>query len=127
MAYKHKILVDFDGVVHGYESGWKGIGVCPDPPVPGTRSAIAAMRETCRVYIFSTRCGSPAGVAAIERYLELNDIEVDGVVTEKIPASLSIDDRGFRFNGDWTEVLEFLDSPDAFTPWNKKVPKGDVL
>ncbi len=120
MPYQHKIILDFDGVIHGYDSGWQGVGICPDPPTPGAREAIAKIRETEKVYVYSTRCSSPDGVRAIEEYLERHDIQVDGVVDKKIPASLSIDDRGFRFNGDWREVLEFLATPDAFTPWNKK-------
>jgi len=120
MARRLKIIIDFDGVIHGYESGWKGAGHAPDPPVPGAREAIAKMMESYQCYVFSSRCSELAGVEEIERYLAEHDIEVDGVVREKIPASLSIDDRGFRFNGDWNEVLEFLESPDAFNPWNKK-------
>jgi len=126
MARKRKILIDFDGVIHGYESGWKGVAVCTDPPVPGVAAAIRKIRESHEAYVFSTRCcgdtpeESAEGIAAIEHYLKLHGIEVDGVVDKKIPASLSIDDRGYRFNGDWAEVLEFLESPDAFNPWNKK-------
>lgn len=120
MARKRKIIIDFDGVIHGYESGWHGASHAPDPPVPGAREAIAKMREDYLCYVFSSRCSEEEGVAEIERYLATHDIEVDGVVREKIPASLSIDDRGYRFNGDWNKVLEFLESPDAFNPWNKK-------
>ncbi len=120
MAYRRKILVDFDGVVHRYDSGWKGVTVIPDPPVDGVKEAIAKIRESHAVYILSTRGTEDDGVAAIQAYLDKHDIEVDGIVKKKIPASLLIDDRAFRFNGDWNEVLEFLDDPECFTPWNKK-------
>lgn len=120
MTRRRKIIFDFDGVIHGYDSGWQGVGICPDPPVPGVKEAIAKIREDHQVVVYSTRCSDTAGVEAIERYLDDHDIIVDGVVDKKVPASLSIDDRGFRFNGDWDEVLEFLATPDAFNPWNKK-------
>jgi trehalose-6-phosphatase len=120
MARQRKILVDFDGVVHGYDSGWQGVTNIPDPPVPGVAEALAKMREESQVYILSTRGTEDVGVEAIQAYLDKHGIEVDGIVKKKIPASLLIDDRAFRFNGDWEEVLEFLEDPDCFTPWNKK-------
>ena len=124
MGRFRKILVDFDGVVHGYESGWQGVENIPDPPVPGVKEAIAKIREEHQVYILSTRGVEDIGVAAIQKYLDLHGIEVDGIAKEKISASLLIDDRALRFNGDWNEVLEFLEDPDCFTPWNK-LKKGD--
>jgi len=125
MARTQKILVDFDGVIHRYDSGWQGVTVIPDPPVDGVKEAIADLMKEYQVYVFSTRAAdSDVGVAAIQSYLDKHEIEVSGVVKKKIPASLLIDDRAFRFNGDWGEVLEFVGSPTAFTPWNK-IPKGD--
>jgi hypothetical protein len=115
-----KILVDFDGVVHGYESGWKGETVIPDPPVPGVKDAIAKIREKHQVFILSTRGVDDPGAEAIQKYLDEHGIVVDGIARKKISASLLIDDRALRFNGDWGEVLEFLEDPDCFTPWNKK-------
>ena len=29
------VVLDFDGVIHSYKSGWKGADVIPDEPVPG--------------------------------------------------------------------------------------------
>ena len=40
------ILLDFDGVIHSYTSGWKGAGVIPDPPVPGAIDFLRICRGT---------------------------------------------------------------------------------
>jgi hypothetical protein len=119
VAGKRKIILDFDGVIHSYGSGWTGV-VPTDPPVLGAREAIRRIREHYKVYVMSTRCFEEGGVEAIEDYLREHDIEVDGVVKEKVKASLSIDDRGFRFEGDWNGVIDFLNDPECFNPWNKK-------
>ncbi len=116
MARRRKILVDFDGVIHSYTSGWKGVTTIPDPPVEGVKEGISSLREKSDVYVLSTRGVDDEGVEAIQAYLDEHGIEVDGVVKKKIPASLLIDDRAFRFNGDWGEVVEFVGSPTAFTP-----------
>ena len=34
MKYQPNVVLDFDGVIHSYVSGWQGAGVVPDPPVP---------------------------------------------------------------------------------------------
>jgi hypothetical protein len=36
--------------------------------------------------------------------------------TEKPPAHMSIDDRGFQFNGEFPEMSDILN----FKPWNKR-------
>lgn len=54
---KKRILVDFDGVIHSYRSGWKGLDVIPDPPV---ENAIKWLETICgderfEVSIYSSR------------------------------------------------------------------------
>ena len=101
--YSRKTVVfDFDGVIHSYTSGWKGVDVIPDGPVPGIREAIDTLRrEYCyEVIIVSTRCADKRGTEAIEEWLEKHGIEVDGVKGRKPPAVAYVDDRGICFDGD---------------------------
>ena len=37
---KYTVVLDFDGVIHSYSSGWRGKTCIPDPPVPGIREEI---------------------------------------------------------------------------------------
>ena len=90
------IILDFDGVIHGYDSGWQGIDVCNDPPVPGVKEAVEALRKIYRVVVYSTRCSEEAGIKAIEKYLDDHDIVVDAVVDRKVPASALIADRDWE-------------------------------
>lgn len=46
MAFVPNVVLDFDGVIHAYTSGWKGLTVIPDPPVPGIREAIRDIMDT---------------------------------------------------------------------------------
>lgn len=115
---KQTVIVDFDGVVHSYASGWKGAAVIPDPPSPGTREALAALRERYRVVIVSSRCHQEGGPQAIREWLALHGIEVDDVTPHKPPHVVVIDDRALRFDGDWQAVLAGIEK--ASVPWNKK-------
>lgn len=45
MEYKPNVVFDFDGVIHSYMSGWKGVAEIPDQPVPGIGEAIAELRQ----------------------------------------------------------------------------------
>ena len=97
--------MDFDGVVHSYSSGWCGEEVIPDPPVHGTKEAIARLRKTYKVVVHSTRCRTEEGRKAIAAWLKKHSIEVDEVCEHKPPAMVYVDDRAVRFRGDWDEVI----------------------
>lgn len=112
------VVLDFDGVIHSYKSGWKGLTVIPDDPVPGIRQAISDIREAgYEVIVVSSRCSSPEGVLAIAKYLEAHEIYVDGIREKKPPAIVYIDDRAICFNGNANELLEKI---QQFKPWHKK-------
>ena len=99
------VCLDFDGVVHSYRSGWRGAESIPDPPIHGTQGAIARLRQHFRVVIYSARCRTPEGRAAIERWLQKHGIEVDEVCEHKPPALVYVDDRAIPFRGDWDQTI----------------------
>lgn len=119
------LSVDFDGVIHSYTSGWRGVSVLPDPPVPG---AMAFLREAVKVFdvqVFSCRSRSTIGVGAMQDYVEhwaRLELGEDAWTTNisypttKPPAHVSLDDRGWQFTGVWPDLQELL----AFKPWNKR-------
>lgn len=136
------LCLDFDGVIHSYESGWKGADVVPDAPVPGAMAFIIEAVEQFEVHIYSSRSGQTGGITAMQDWLhehmtthfvhkvcdgkgELNTHEmarealaVEAEVkwpTEKPPAMISIDDRCLTFTGIWPGIDELK----AFKPWNK--------
>ncbi len=110
MKEQETICFDFDGVINSYASGWLGAKNIPDPPVEGCREAIKEIRDKgYRVIVQSVRATDEDGWIAISDYLNLHDIKVDGICGEKPVARLYIDDRGFRFNGDWDEVLKMME------------------
>lgn len=61
---------------------------------------------------------SQEDIEAIREWLRLHDIEVDNVSNDKPPHIVIVDDRAFRFEGDWNAVIAGI--PAASIPWNKK-------
>jgi len=118
------VVLDFDGVVHSYASGWKGYDVIPDPPTNGAKEAIEEMRKNYQVVIVSSRCGYPMGLEAIWRWLDRYGIAVDGVSAFKPACVVVVDDRGLRFDGKWDEVLAGLAA--ASIPWWSKRDTQEV-
>lgn len=121
---KKTVVFDFDGVIHSYTSGWKGESVIPDPPVPGIREAISDIRRAgYEVVIVSTRCATKEGYGAVRAWLIDNEIEVDGVKTEKPPAVVYIDDRAICFDGNPDNLLNKI---SGFEPWYKNTVKTNA-
>lgn len=136
MRTKPILCVDFDGVIHSYSSGWQGVDVIPDPPVPGAIKWLWKATEWFDVHIYSSRSKEPSGRIAMYNWLveqaskeygedrEMAEL-IGKAVTfshEKPAAFLTIDDRAICFEGDWNEI----DPADLlnFKPWNKRPTIG---
>lgn len=102
---RRTVCLDFDGVLHLYRHAWQGETVIPDPPIHGTKDAVARLRQQYRVVVHSARCRSAEGRAAVEAWLRLHEIQVDEVCEHKPPALVYIDDRAIPFRGDWDQVI----------------------
>lgn len=82
--YIPTVVLDFDGVIHSYKSGWKGAAVIPDPPVEGIKEAIEALMERgYRVVIVSARSATTEGQTAIRDWLKKYNIPVVEIMAEK--------------------------------------------
>lgn len=114
---KPTIVLDFDGVIHSYKSGWKGPDVIPDPPVEGIKAAIEKLRKTYRLVVVSSRCLHDEGIDAIRQWLQTYDITVDDVTGQKQPGVVYVDDRAITFDGHADLLYEKI---KAFKPWHKK-------
>lgn len=66
---KRILVLDFDGVLHSYRSGWKGAAVIPDPPNPGALEFVVRSLETFDVCILSSRSHQWGGRRAMKNWL----------------------------------------------------------
>lgn len=116
---KPLLCLDFDGVLHSYTSGWKGIDVVTDPPVPGAIAFLNAALDHFRVGIYSSRSKETAGILAMQNFLAINGAKVSELEwwSVKPPAFLTIDDRCIPFEGTFPENPKDL---LKFQPWNKR-------
>ena len=73
--YKPIIVLDFDGVIHSYSSGWKGASVIPDKPVPDAIEFILNALKQFDVAILSSRSHKWGGKRAMKAWLKKNLIE----------------------------------------------------
>ncbi len=125
-ARKKTIVVDFDGVLHAYTSGWKGATSIPDPPVADAFPFLRAAVERFDVAILSARSREPGGIDAMKAWLKAHGLDEETLGRLKFPrtkppAHVYLDDRGWRFDG----IFPPLDAIEAFEPWYKKAdPPG---
>jgi hypothetical protein len=128
------LCLDFDGVIHSYVSGWKGPRCIPDPPVPGALDFMCdAMIYGWKVVIHSSRARYIGGRWAMKKWLQLhagNQWDTMGASLcdvkfsrWKPPAVITIDDRGFMFNGTFPPLEEIK----AFQPWNKRDKRREEI
>jgi hypothetical protein len=114
------ILVDFDGVIHSYRSGWKGVNVIPDPPVTGALIWLMGLTDKFDVRIFSARCNDTAGIAAMISWFREWGLSDDSIARLKFEpgkpsAYLIIDDRAVQFPGHFDDLTP--GSLFRFKPW----------
>lgn len=127
------LCLDFDGVCHRYDSGWKGPANIPDGPVDGLFDFLALAVLEFEVHIFSSRSHQPGGIDAMQTWLTAHEHHWwrDGKTkpfdmfsitarlhfpTEKPPATVGLDDRVMQFKGEWPTIEELKN----FKPWNKQ-------
>lgn len=124
------LCLDFDGVIHSYESGWQGADVVPDPPVPGAIDFLREAVQHFRVCVFSSRSHQEGGGMAMRTWLGHHIMVAEpGIImqdppwfaaiewpTTKPSAFVTLDDRALNFNGMWPSI-DYLKS---FKPWNKR-------
>lgn len=124
------LCLDFDGVIHSYESGWKGIDTVADGPTDGAMAFIAAAQEWFTVAVYSSRSGSDQGRKPMKEWMRaqlLSHFEGDRAKAETVamaimwpetkpPAMVSLDDRGWQFTGVWPDMSLLR----SFKPWNRK-------
>lgn len=130
---RYTICVDFDGVLHSYDSPYIARHVIPDPPVKGALCWLYGIIQKFDVVILSSRTKTWRGRHAIRRWLKENagnlywpspdtayGIESVKLQATKPPALVYLDDRALRFTGDnWPTVDEI----HRLRPWHKAEAK----
>lgn len=147
------LCIDFDGVIHSYEEGWKD-GSIYGSLVPGFLDWAKHARKWFQLVIYSSRSkdmlgphmmaswiSAEAGKAGWHttdfpspghsdtmRLLQANEAEVILLkfAAQKPAAFLTIDDRAVCFNGDWSDPAFNPSTLVAFKPWNWTAPPQPV-
>lgn len=118
------VVLDFDGVLHSYTSGWQGAAVIPDPPVEGAVEFIDMLEaEGYEVVVASTRANTREGLKAMRKWLRSNRFDrlrnLKIAEEGKPPGIVYLDDRALRFDGPgaWPTMAQIR---EAAVPWNKR-------
>lgn len=126
-----KIFVDFDGVIHSYNSRWTSASEVNDPPVVDTETGKDAIQWLTtmlqsghfEIHIYSKRGTDPksGGISAMQLWLAEHGLAPRYLkrikwATGKPDYFLIIDDRAIGFDGTFPMPHEVQD----FKPWNKR-------
>lgn len=101
------ICVDFDGVIHDYESGtYPKMGL----PKDGAQHALQELIDKgYRVVVFTARADTKEHAVHVREWLDYYDVPYHDVTALKVPALVYIDDRAIRFET-WPQTLEQLEA-----------------
>jgi hypothetical protein len=110
------LMIDFDGVLASYNGVFELAE--PGAPNPGAVAAVKAyLAAGFRVMIHSSRAAKLEGRLAINKWLALHGLgdvaDSIGITAFKVPAVVYLDDRGWRFSGEWPEPEQL----ERFQPW----------
>lgn len=149
MKHSKILCIDFDGVLHSYESGWKGVDVIPDPPVPGALIWLRALTEDpdFEPQIYSSRSKEirqvkhgdpipggvadagveggfvhiPIGIVAMKHWLGVHGLEEEYIDQLEFPTQKP---PAFLTIDDRAICFQgrfpTLEELGAFKPWNKR-------
>lgn len=117
----YRIALDFDGVFHACEGEWTFASVIDEKPLDGAREFCELLLDKgFSVVIFSCR-GDMGGVDAIKAWLKKYDFPNIAVSSGCKPsADIYVDDRGYRFDGDFGRLLRFLLDPEKVKEWHRE-------
>jgi len=126
------LCLDFDGVIHKYDTPWSNAETISDDITDGFFEWAEQAAQHFTLVIYSSRSKSEKAVEAMQFWMYeqrkkwrskggMHTIEVPlsfEFASEKPAAFLTIDDRAIQFNGDWSK----LDPKSllSFKPWNKR-------
>lgn len=109
---KPQIVLDFDGVLHSYVSGWQGIDEIPDIPVAGAKDFLTEALTHFRIAIFSQRSREAKGRIAMKMWAMHHfgeDIQMQLEFPEQKPICLvTLDDRALTFVGVFPGMQQLL-------------------
>ncbi len=123
------ICIDFDGVIHSYEHGWRN-GEIYGTVTKGFFEWAQVMKDHFTLVVYSSRSKDIDDRGNMYRWFRdrWNEwmrasqgvtLHIDDFIFahEKPSAFITIDDRCICFDGDWSKIT--AESIFNFKPWNK--------
>lgn len=113
------IAIDFDGVLHDYTAGWTGV-VPEGKPIKGSLEFVEnVIALGYDVVVFSARLNHEESRKEMSLWFKKYGFPDLDTSLEKPNAEIYVDDRGYRFEGDFTEVFELIKN-NKMNPWYRK-------